>query len=135
MLDRDTRLTPRAREMRTNATKQENHLWYDYLRGYPIRFFRQFIIGEYITDFCCRRAKLVVELDGGYHLNRKEYDEERDAYLRGRGFEVLRFANEDIDYKFERVCRTIDEAVTRRGFKPPSLEGGGPKGRGVSHAP
>jgi len=110
---KDTRLTPRAREMRKNATMQENHLWYDYLHTYPIRFHRQFIIWEYIADFCCPKAKIVVELDGRQHAEQcqKEYDQERDAYLRGLGFDVLRFANDEVDYQFECVCCTIDEAV------------------------
>ena len=113
---RDTRLTPRARELRTNATKQENHLWYDYLNQYPVRFARQFIIGEYIADFCCRKAKVVVELDGGHHeeQNHLEYDKERDTYLQARGFTVLRFSNNEVDYQFNFVCNRIDEAVRDR---------------------
>ena len=113
---RDSRLTPRAREMRKNATKQENHLWYDYLCKYPVRFFRQFIIGEYIADFCCRKAKIVVELDGYQHGNpdNVEYDKERDAYLRALGFEVLRFQNAEVDSRFHEVCAMIDHAVCDR---------------------
>ena len=114
--NKDTRLTPRAREMRANATKQENRLWYDYLRTHPVRFFRQFIIGEYIADFCCRKAKVIVELDGRHYegKNQKEYDEERDAYLQARGFKVLRFANAELDAQFQEVCASIDQAVRER---------------------
>jgi len=116
MKDRDSLLTPRARDLRTNATKQENHLWYDYLHSYPVRFFRQFIIGEYITDFCCRNAKVVVELDGQHHREQDqiEYDAERDAYLRGRGYEVLRFSNHEVDTQFREVCDAIDRVIRER---------------------
>ena len=102
--------------MRKNATKQENHLWYDYLRMYPVRFHRQFIIWEYIADFCCPKAKIVVELDGRHHSEQAqlEYGRERDAYLRAREYEVLRFPNDEVDHQFERVCREIDKAVRRR---------------------
>ena len=119
---KDTRLTPRAREMRKKATNQENHLWYDYLRAYPVRFHRQFIIWEYIADFCCPNAKLIIELDGRHHAEQGqlEYDQERDAYLRGRGYEVLRFKNEEVERRFERVCRVIDEAVKERHPQPPA---------------
>ena len=66
------KLTPRARELRKKATKQENHLWYDYLKDYPIRFKRQKPISSFIADFYCHAARLVVELDGSQH-----YDENR----------------------------------------------------------
>lgn len=58
---RDIKLKKRATELRTNATKEENHLWYDFLRSYPVRFYRQRIIGEYIVDFYCSKAKPVIE--------------------------------------------------------------------------
>jgi len=114
MKQRDADLTPRARELRRNATKQENRLWYDCLHAYPVRFTRQFIIGEYIADFCCRKAKLVVELDGRHHETQTSYDNERDAYLRARGFEVLRFSNNEVDSKFHEVCAAINHAVQER---------------------
>ena len=57
-------LTPIARKLRKDMTREERHLWYDFLREYPIRFLRQKVIGSYVVDFYCAAAKLVVELDG-----------------------------------------------------------------------
>ena len=61
------KLIPRAKELRKNATRQENHLWYDFLRSYPVRFSRQKVLGKYIADFYSADAKLVIELDGSQH--------------------------------------------------------------------
>ena len=60
-------LTPLAKQLRREMTKEERHLWYDFLRSYPIRFQRQKVLGRYIADFYCAQAKLVVELDGSQH--------------------------------------------------------------------
>ena len=57
----------RAQELRRNMTRQEKHLWYDFLRSYPIKFYRQRPIGNYIVDFYCSEAHLVIELDGNQH--------------------------------------------------------------------
>ena len=67
------KIVANAKELRKNMTKEERHLWYDYLRNYPVRVLRQKIIGDYIVDFCCTSAKLVIELDGSQH-----YDEEME---------------------------------------------------------
>jgi len=87
MLESDSRLRPRARELRNSATKQENHLWFCFLRQRPEQWHRQKIIGEFIVDFYCPRAKLVIELDGMQHYTPEglAYDEERSAYLEGLG--------------------------------------------------
>ena len=61
----------RAQELRKNATKEENHLWYDFLRTYPVPFHRQKVFGPYIVDFYRHKARLVVELDGGQHYERE----------------------------------------------------------------
>ena len=60
-------LKPVAQELRRNATKQENHLWYDFLREFRPRFTRQRIVGSYVLDFFCLQARLAVELDGSQH--------------------------------------------------------------------
>jgi len=85
MLENDSRLRPRARELRKNATKQETDLWYGLLRRRPEQWHRQKIIGEFIVDFYCPKAKLVIELDGMQHYTPQGlvYDEERSAYLEG----------------------------------------------------
>ena len=77
-------LVPFARQLRKEMTKEERHLWYDFLRQYPVRFYRQKILGKYIADFYCAKAGLVVELDGSQHYEekQKEIDEKRTEYLR-----------------------------------------------------
>ena len=116
MQEYDKSLTPRAQELRKSATKQENRLWYDFLRCYPVHFYRQRIIGEYIADFYCPSAKLVIELDGSHHLElaQAEYDLERTKYLNARGLLVLRFRNEEVDDHLGTVCQTIKETVSKR---------------------
>ena len=113
MPGRDKNLTPRAREMRTNATRQEDILWYDYLSKYPLRFYRQKIIWEYIVDFYCPKARLVIELDGNQHLlpESAAYDEERTKILEAKGLRVMRFPNHMLQTQFYAVCRAIDDAV------------------------
>lgn len=105
-----------ANEMRKNATKEENHLWYDYLRTYPLKFHRQRIIGNYIVDFYCPKAMLVVELDGSQHYedDSLRYDEERTEYLYRLGYAVLRLSNFEINDNFEGVCSYIDLQVKER---------------------
>ena len=102
-----------AKELRKNATPQENHLWYDFLRRYEIRFQRQKAIGNYIVDFYCYRAKLVVEIDGSQHFTQEEqaYDQQRTAYLEQLGLQVLRFSNRQINQEFHAVCEHIDTIV------------------------
>ena len=106
-------LIPRAKELRRNATLQENHLWYDFLSTYHVRFQRQKTIGNFIADFYCHQAKLVIEIDGSQHYtdNGLEYDEERTAALNDFGLRVIRFNNNDIDKNFDEVCKSIDEIV------------------------
>ncbi len=106
-------LIPRAKDLRKNATKQENHLWYDFLRTYPIRFQRKNSISSFIADFYCYEAKLVVEVDGAQHYEEQElaYDTRRTAALEQFGLTILRFTNGDIDHRFSAVCEQIDHAV------------------------
>ena len=84
-----------ARELRKNMTKEEKHLWYDFLRTYPIKFMRQKIIGRYIADFYCAKANLVIEIDGSQHYEKEEKikDAERTKYLEEFGIKVIRFTN------------------------------------------
>ena len=110
------KLTPRARELRKTATKQENHLWYDYLKDYPIRFKRQKPISSFIADFYCHAARLVVELDGSQHYDEQGliYNKERAAVLEQYGVKVLRFSNLDVERNFHGICTAIDLAVKER---------------------
>lgn len=107
------KLIPRAQELRRNATKQENRLWYCFLNTYPIRFQRQKTIDHYIADFYCHTAKLVVELDGSQHYEEQglEHDKARTAVLETYGLRVLRFSNRELAQNFEGVCTAIDLAV------------------------
>ena len=111
----ESKLIVRAKQLRKDATKQENHLWYDYLKDYPIRFQRQKAIGNYIADFYCYRAKLVVELDGSQHYEEDalQYDLQRTDFFNTLGIAVLRFLNVDIDRNFEGACMEIDKTVRK----------------------
>lgn len=106
-------LRDRAQSLRREATKEENHLWYDYLRHQKAQWKRQVVFGRYIVDFYCPSAKIVVELDGGQHYEEEgiAYDLARTGYLEGRGLCVLRFSNLDIHSNFAGVCTAIDLAV------------------------
>ena len=115
-IPRNKELLDNARTLRKNMTKYENHLWYDFLRTYPVRFRRQEIIGNFIADFYCNKAKLVIELDGSQHYeeDKIKYDRQRTKYLNTLGIEVLRFTNLDISKKFRNVCNDIDIVVKSR---------------------
>ena len=107
---------PFARRLRKDMTREERHLWYDFLRTYPIRFRRQEIMDAYIVDFYCYKAKLAVELDGSQHYDPegKDYDARRTAHLQSYGIEILRFSNLGVQRNFAGVCLQIDKAVARR---------------------
>ena len=102
-----------ARMLRKNMTKEEQHLWYDFLRTYPVRFLRQKVLGKYIVDFYCASANLVIELDGSGHCTElgKQYDAERTAFLEKYGLTVLRISNLEIHNNFRGVCDYIRHAV------------------------
>ena len=106
-------LVPLAKQLRKDMTKEERHLWYDFLRTYPIRFSRQKVLGRYIADFYSAQAKLVIELDGAQHYEDQnmEKDEERTAFLRGYGLKVIRIPNNEINRNFAGVCAYIEDAV------------------------
>ena len=102
-------LLQNARNMRHEMTRQERHLWFDFLQSLPQTVRRQKVFGSYIVDFYIASRKLVIELDGSQHFEDagKNYDERRDAYLRSLGLTVLRFANSDVDKNFRGVCEEI----------------------------
>ena len=111
---------PLARELRKNMTKEEKHLWYDFLKPYHqqygIIFLRQKTFGPYIVDFYCPRAKLVIELDGSQHYeeNAQSYDKIRTDFINSLGIKVLRYSNRDIHTRFKEVCGDIDYHVESR---------------------
>ena len=105
-----------AKILRRNMTRQEKHLWYDFLRHYPVKIYKQRIIDNFIADFYCHQARLVIELDGSQHytISGKFYDEARTETLQEYGLYVLRFSNVDIDKNFEGVCYMIDKTIKER---------------------
>ena len=107
------KIVPFAKELRKNMTKEERHLWYDFLKTYPIRFSRQKVLGKYIADFYCAQANLVIELDGSQHYEDEGManDRKRTAYLQEFGITVIRISNFDVLKNFEGVCWHIDNAV------------------------
>ncbi len=102
-----------ANMLRKRMTKEEKHLWYDFLHTYPVRFYRQKVLGKYVADFYCAKAKLVIELDGLEHCweQNREYDEERTQYLKGYDIRVVRISNAEIHNNFRGVCDYIDHIV------------------------
>lgn len=108
-------LVSNAKELRKNMTKEELHLWYDYLRNKDIRFVRQKIIGNYIVDFYCAKANLVIELDGSQHYEDRgiEYDAQRTKYLGQCGLTVIRIPNNEINSNFNGVCEYLDNLILK----------------------
>ncbi len=112
------KLNSLAKILRKNQTQQEKKLW-NILRNRQLsgfKFKRQYPIGNYIVDFACREAKLVIEIDGGQHntSNGISYDEIRSEYLKHAGFMVLRFWNNEIDENIEGVYQKIAELLQRK---------------------
>ena len=102
-----------ARNLRKTMTDQERHLWFCFLRKYPVKFVRQRPIGSYVADFYCSDVKLIVEIDGSQHYTDegKKHDENRTYVINQYGIEVLRFSNYDVDTNFQGVCYEIDRYV------------------------
>ena len=103
-------LVPYAKRLRNEMTKEERHLWYDYLRTHSVRFSRQKILGKYIVDFYSPKAKLVIELDGSQHYEdeNREKDNERTAFLKSYGLTIVRIPNNEVNRNFRGVCEYID---------------------------
>ena len=99
-----------ARTLRHEMTRHERKLWYDFLRYYPVKIYKQRIIESYIVDFYCASAKLVIELDGSQHFTEEGqvYDNERTFNLSKYGLTVIRFSNYEVDTEFDAICKAID---------------------------
>ena len=102
-----------AKVLRKNMTPWERKLWYEFLRKYPVRFQRQKAIGNYIVDFYCAKARMVIELDGGGHYTQEQIikDELRTKDLNSMNLTIVRICNLDIDRNFYAVCEHIDRLV------------------------
>ena len=117
---RNHTLLGNARSLRKNMTKEERHLWYDFLRYCQPRFRRQEVIANYILDFFCHEAKIAIELDGSQHCEPDAiaYDNKRTAHLKELGITLVRYANTEINHNFEGVCQHILLALESAGFHP-----------------
>ena len=120
-------LKEKAQNLRKYATKEENTLWYQYLRTHPVQFRRQCPIGPYIVDFYCAKARLVIELDGSQHYETEGIvkDAVRTSYLQSLDLKVLRFTNTEIQRQLPGVCLQIDREVLQRYSDQPIQKGVG----------
>ena len=124
MLPYNKKLKQYSRELRKNMTDAERFLWskirMKQLNDY--QFYRQRIVGDYIVDFFCYSARLVIEVDGGQHYSKKgaETDKIRDDYLRYLGLKVLRFTDTDVLKNIDGVVDRIIENLSVRGQDNPS---------------
>ena len=111
-LDYNKNNIPFAKELRKKSIPEENHLWYDFLSKYEVRFQRQKAIDNFIADFYCHKAKLVIEVDGKQHYI-SDYDIFRTEILEGYGLKIIRFTNKQINTRFKEVCSYIDSVVKK----------------------
>ena len=116
----NTRLTENAKRLRKNMTKEERHMWYDFLRTYPIRFLRQKVIDNFIVDFYCHSARLIIELDGSQHYEEKGLlkDKIRTEKIESRNLTVIRIPNNEVNKNFRGVCEYIDLFVKESLHQP-----------------
>ena len=115
-IKKNNKLLGNARLLRREMTRHEKHLWYDFLQHYPVKIYKQRIIDNFIADFYCHKARLVIELDGSQHYTPegKSYDEARTEIINQYGLKVIRYSNLDIDEKFNGVCFEIDRIIQER---------------------
>ena len=134
-IPKDNNQLEKARQLRRDMTPHERKLWYLFLRKYPVKIYKQRIIGRYIVDFYCASARLVIELDGSQHYESQglAYDSERSEFLTSVGLEVLRFSNRDIDRDFAGVCTKIDLTIRER-MQDPLRPSGAPLPKGEARS-
>ena len=114
-IPKDNSKLEKAKALRQDMTPHERKLWYLFLRHYPVKIYKQRIIGPFIADFYCASAKLVIEIDGSQHYDDgAAYDAERTAYLESYGLRVIRYSNREIDREFPAVCQQIDSIIRER---------------------
>ena len=110
-------LTEKSRSLRKNMTKEERKLWYEFLKNYEVRFNRQKVLGKYIVDFYCAKARLVIELDGSQHYETPQAmlnDARREEFIEGFGVVVVRVTNNLVNDNFRGVCESLDDYIKRR---------------------
>ena len=108
-------LTENAQNLRKSMTKEERHLWYDFLKNQPQTVNRQKVIDHYIVDFYCAEKKLAIELDGSQHYEAENHEDDkvRDAEMKELGITVLRYTNYQVDRQFESVCADIKKYLEK----------------------
>ena len=123
MKDYNKENIPLAKALRKNMTPWERKLWYDFLHNYPIRFQRQKAVENYIADFYCAKARLIIELDGGGHYatDQRIKDEQWTNDLNAMNLTVVRICNLDIDRNFRGVCECVDHLVQNSLPQSPSV--------------
>ena len=111
----NNQLVPYAKQLRREMTKEERHLWYDFLRTHPARFTRQKILVKYIADFYSAKARLIIELDGSQHFDEEalKKDAERTAFLEGYGLRIVRIPNNEVNGNFRSVCEYLDLVINQ----------------------
>ena len=126
-----------ARKLRREMTPHERKLWYLFLQKYPVKIYKQRIIGRFIVDFYCASAKLVIEIDGSQHYEEQgmAYDTERSVVLESYGLKVVRYSNREIDREFSAVCQQIDDIIKERQTLSADCVGASPRGRGKLGSP
>jgi very-short-patch-repair endonuclease len=128
MIPYNKNLKERAQQLRDNMTDAERQPWakirMNQLNGY--RFYRQKPVGDYIVDFFCPKAKLIIEVDGSQHFDNEtiEYDRLRGDYISSLGLKVLRFTNAEVLEHVEGVVERIEEEVgSKIPLNPPFSKG------------
>ena len=114
--DYNENLSDNAKDLRKNMTPEEKQLWYDFLSKYPVRFLKQKVIDNYIVDFYCSKARLIIELDGSQHYTDSglSKDRIRTEKLEDRNLEVIRIPNRDIDKHFFEICEYLDNYIQQK---------------------
>ena len=119
-------LKANAKSNRMNMTEAESVFW-SLIKGNALgqRCLRQHIIGDYIVDFLFRKSKLVVEIDGGYHITeeQQELDSIRTEWLEGKGYQVIRFSNEQVLFDTERVIEVLKDVIKKSSRNREDLGG------------
>ena len=116
LVPKNPAMTNRARELRREMTPQERHLWYDFLKDYPAKIYKQRVIESFIADFYCASALLVIEINGSQHFTPQglAYDQDRSAIFQTYDIQVLRFTNHEVDTQFAAVCDMIHRTIITR---------------------
>ncbi len=106
----------RSRELRKNMTSEEKKIWYQFLRKYEYPVARQYVLGDYIADFYCAKARLIIEIDGAQHYDEagQNYDAERTRFFETYGLEVIRLTNLQVNKQFRECCQYLDCIIKER---------------------